>query len=79
MIDSFKEPIRVYGEASIAISDVKEMEATDEYLGLDERTRKCQDKEPFENCTTRQYLDRVQNVCNCVPYALRDFSENHTV
>ena len=52
------------------------MKVTNDYLGLDEDVRKCQNIEPFENCTTRQYLDYVQKQCKCVPYALRDFSKS---
>ena len=63
--------MRLYGEGSYAISAVKAMSVTEEYLGLDEDVRNCQIKEDFENCTTRQYLNAVQKLCNCVPYPLR--------
>ena len=43
---------------------------TKEYLGLDERIRKCQIEESFENCATRQYIDTIMRKCKCVPYAL---------
>ena len=65
-----QEPIKVYGEATLAISSVKDMIVTDDFLGLDESARKCQNREAFENCTTRQYLETVKRQCNCVPYAL---------
>ena len=52
------------------------MKVTNDYLGLDEDVRKCQNIEPFENCTTRQYLDSVLEQCKCVPFALRDFSKS---
>ena len=60
----------------LLLSDVMEIKVTDEYMGLDEEVRNCQNKEPFENCTTRQYLETVQNQCNCTPYALSDFNKN---
>ena len=63
--------MRLYGEGSYAISAVKAMSVTEEYLGLDEDVRNCQMKEDFENCTTRQYLNAVLKLCNCVPYPLR--------
>ena len=31
------EPVSVFGGATLAISDVKVMEVTEDYLGLDER------------------------------------------
>ena len=52
------------------------MKVTNDYLGLDEDVRKCQNIEPFENCTTRQYFDSVLKQCKCVPFALRDFSKS---
>ena len=70
------EPVRVFGGATLSISEVKVMEVTEDYLGLDESVRKCQNREPFENCTTRQYLDSVKSLCNCVPFALRYFSSS---
>ena len=73
------EPVSVFGGATLAISDVKVMEVTEDYLGLDENVRKCQNREPFENCTTRQYLSKVESQCNCVPYALKDFSTSSMV
>ena len=63
-------PVRLHGEGSYAITDVKEITVSDEFLGLDETIRKCQNIEPFENCTTRQYLDTVKKECKCVPFAL---------
>ena len=72
----FLAPITLYGEGAYAISAVKKIEVTDEYLGLDEDVRKCQNLEPFENCTTRQYLQAVQNECNCVLYPMRQFIES---
>ena len=64
---------------SISISNIKEFKATEEYLGLDEMDRKCQNREPYENCTSRLYLEAIQKECNCVPYALKNFSAEESV
>ena len=66
-------PVRLHGEGSYAITDVKEITVSDDFLGLDETIRKCQNIEPLENCTTRQYLDIVKKQCKCVPFALHTF------
>ena len=58
---------------------MKEIEVTDDYLGLDEDVRHCQNKESFEDCTTRQYTDTVQNECNCVPYSLNQILKSKLV
>ena len=62
------------GEGTYAMTLVKEVKATEDYLGLSENTRKCQHKESFQECTSRQYMDAVEKKCNCVPYRLRDFA-----
>ena len=66
----FLAPIRLFGEGTYGMTDVKVVEATENYLGLDEDTRKCQIEETFEKCTTREYLHNVNEKCNCVPYGL---------
>ena len=71
-----KAPISVHGEGTFAISDVKEMKVTEEYLGLDENIRKCQNRESFEECTTNNYIDTVLKKCKCVPYSLKGFLSN---
>ena len=46
---------------------MKEIEATDSYLGLDQDVKKCQNIEPLHNCTTRKYLEAVLAQCKCLP------------
>ena len=50
---------------------LKEVEVTDSFLGLDKYKTECQDEEPFDNCTTRQYKDSLLRNCDCVPFAIR--------
>ena len=64
---------------SISISNIKEYKATGDFLGLDEMDRKCQNREPYENCTSRLYLEAIQTECKCVPYALKNFSQEDFV
>ena len=52
---------------------------TEMYLGLDENIRKCQNKEPYQNCTTRHYIESVTKECNCVPYRLVNFIYSNKV
>ena len=52
------------------MSAVKEIRVTEDYLGLEEETRKCQNQESFEECTTREYLEMFKQLCNCIPYGL---------
>jgi len=50
---------------------VKEVQVTQEYIGLGEDITKCQNRESFEECTTKSYIDSVQKNCYCIPYALK--------
>ena len=40
-------------------------------MGLDPEVIKCQNKETYDDCTTRQFLEHIRNVCGCLPLALR--------
>ena len=64
------------GEGTYALTAVKEIDVTEEFLELDTETINCQNKQLFEDCTTRQYLEKLQLECKCVPYSLRNFTEN---
>jgi len=44
---------------------------TDSYLELDQDVTKCQNKESFFNCTTRQYVKTVLAECGCLPFNMR--------
>ena len=63
------------GEGTYALSAVKHIVATDDFLGMNRETRKCQNEESYEDCITNQYLQTIELECNCVPYKLRDFSK----
>ena len=50
---------------------LKEIRVTDSYIGLDQDVRGCQNEEPKDNCTTRQYLDTLLGKCGCLPINIR--------
>ena len=49
----------MYGGGNYALTAVKEMSVTDQFLGLKEEDKKCQNLESFESCTTRNYLQSI--------------------
>ena len=59
------------GEGEHIINVLKEIEVTDSYLGIDLDFRKCQNKEPYYNCTTRTYIDTILSECGCLPFNIR--------
>ena len=65
------EPVILIGEAEYNLNVLKEIEATDSYLGLDQDVTKCQNNEPFHNCTTRKYIADALEECRCLPSNLR--------
>ena len=62
----FSEPAILIGDGEYNINNIKKIQVTDDYLGLDQDVRKCQNEEPFYNCTTRLYLDTVLGRCGCL-------------
>ena len=52
-------PRTMYGGGNYALTAVKEMSVTDQFLGLKEEDKKCQNLESFESCTTRNYLQSI--------------------
>ena len=67
------------GEGNYALYAVKETKVTDDFLGMDETIRRCQNVEKYEDCTTRKYLTELENDCHCVPYGLRNFTKENQV
>ena len=67
----YLESVSLIGEGEYNLNSLKEIEATDSYLGLDQDVTKCQNNEPFHNCTTKKYHDVVLAECKCLPFHLR--------
>ena len=53
------------------LNALTEIQVTDSYLGLDQDLRKCQNEEPFYNCTTRTYIDTIFEECGCFPFHMK--------
>ena len=56
------------------ITNVKQFKVTEDFLTLDAEIKDCQNKEAFDECTTKMYFGSITNNCLCVPYSLRNFS-----
>ena len=68
------EPIKFDGEGEYNLNVLKEITVTDSYLGLDQEERGCQNEEPYDNCTTRQYHNTILEKCECLPFNMRVLS-----
>lgn len=63
----FSEPLKIFGEGNYNLNNVKDVKVTSSYLELSQEVTGCQHDEPFENCTTAQYIDSLKDICNCLP------------
>ena len=66
----FSEPVKLSGEGKYNLNAIKEIKVTHSYMGLDTEVKGCQNEEPIEECTTRQYIDTVLHQCGCLPLKL---------
>ena len=58
-----------YRAGSYALTALKKMTGTDSFLKQTDEEKKCS-IEALEDCQARSYIDRVQEKCGCVPWAL---------
>ena len=70
-----KEPLILFGEGSYALSAVKEISGTDNFLKMDEGVKKCQNRESFQECQATEYLRKGLEECKCTPYEMRNYSK----
>ena len=64
----------LFGEGQYNLKNIKEISVTEQFMGLDKETRKCQNIETYDNCKTRLYIEKLKQECGCLPLSLR-FSE----
>ena len=70
-----REPVKLNGEGEYNLNALKEIEVTDSYLGLDQKVRGCQNKEPQFNCTSRLYINHLLDKCGCLPFSMKLFDK----
>ena len=68
-------PLRLYGSGSYSLSAVKEIVVTKSFLQMGNDIRKCQNKETYEDCTSKLYSSILRNECKCTSYATRNVSK----
>ena len=70
------EAVKFHGEGEYNLNSLEEIKVTESYLGFDKATRGCQNEEPQDNCTTRQYRNTILEKCGCLPLNIRLFQVN---
>ena len=63
----------MYGEGNYALTDIKEIQVTEEFLGLGTAITDCQNKEYRSDWSSRQYQEKVASSCSCAPLNLKQF------
>ena len=61
------DPIKLIGEGEYNLNVLTVIKVTDSYMGIDQKIRKCQNDEPFFNCTSRKYVNSYLQECGCLP------------
>ena len=69
------EPLTFNGEGNYALSNVLEFEVTDGFINLGEGVTKCQNRESFEECSTREFLKLAWEKCACTPFSLSHLND----
>ena len=64
-------PLKLFGEGNYAITDIKEVKVTEEFLGLDTAIRGCHRNSELEHCETKTYIEKAKRHCHCIPSHLR--------
>ena len=65
------DPVGLLGEGRFNLLSLKEINATDSFMGLHRDTRNCQNIETYDDCKTRLYIEKLRQECGCLPLSLR--------
>ena len=66
-------PIVLQGEGHYKLSDIKNIEVTEEFVGLGQKVTRCQTEEYTEDCILRKLRERALAQCRCAPFNLRSY------
>ena len=64
-------PIVLQGEGHYALTDIKDIKVTEEFLGLGQEVTSCQTREFRADCVSRRYQEQVLASCHCAPLYIR--------
>ena len=68
--------MELLGEGNFRLGDVKEVKITEDFASLDETIKECQTETSFEDCVTQISLETLVNTCDCIPYSLKNYSND---
>ena len=59
------------GEGHYALTAIKDIKVTEEFLGLGREITRCQTRESRADCVSRRYEEQVLTSCHCAPLYIR--------
>ena len=65
------EEVKLIGEGEYNLNALKEVQATESFLGLDQEVTGCQNEESLHNCSTRKHINTLVEQCGCLPFNIR--------
>ena len=65
------DPLKLSLEKEYNLNIVKEIKVKTSYSTLDKSITECQNKESFNDCKTRLYLETLIQLCGCLPFNIR--------
>ena len=71
----FTDSVTLQGNGQFNLNILKEISVTDSFLGLDQDVRRCQNDEPYDNCTTRHYIQALKEKCGCLPFPVKTLDD----
>ena len=67
--------MQLSGEGKYNLNVLKEIEVSDDFLGLDQEQKECQNETTLQECKSKLYIDTLLDKCGCLPLGLRISNE----
>ena len=68
---TFLEPLSLIEGGDYNLNVVKESKGTESFYGLEVNVRGCQEDEPYVDCSTNIYKEKMIEKCRCLPFNIR--------
>ena len=78
LISCFLDPVPIVleGEGHYALTAVKDIRVTKEFVGLGQGITHCQTEDFRGDCVTRKLKEKILQSCQCSPAYIRSYYDN---
>ena len=70
--------MKLYGEGQYNLNSIKALRVSEDFLGMDESIKECQNKESFEECKSGRYIEKLLDECKCLPFGIQHLYKVNT-